>query len=285
MVFERKLMEKKSINIYTIEPPKGLVRLNLKEIWQYRDLLYILVVRNIKVRYKQTMVGFAGAIISPFFSMVIFTIIFGKLAKIPSDNIPYAIFVFSGLLYWNYFSAALNGASYSFISDAGIIQKVYFPRLILPLSTSITPIIDYTIALVILGCIMIYYHFAPALLGFLLIPVLLLITFCTATGIGLIAASLNVKYRDVSYALSFFIQILLYLTPIIYPVSIIPRQFQWLIFINPIAGVVTSARNSLLGTAPVNWTILLISFAVSFILLVLGIIYFRKAESYFADII
>jgi len=278
-------MEKKSINIYTIEPPKGLVRLNLKEIWQYRDLLYILVVRNIKVRYKQTMVGFAGAIISPFFSMVIFTIIFGKLAKIPSDNIPYAIFVFSGLLYWNYFSAALNGASYSFISDAGIIQKVYFPRLILPLSTSITPIIDYTIALVILGCIMIYYHFAPALLGFLLIPVLLLITFCTATGIGLIAASLNVKYRDVSYALSFFIQILLYLTPIIYPVSIIPRQFQWLIFINPIAGVVTSARNSLLGTAPVNWTILLISFAVSFILLVLGIIYFRKAESYFADII
>lgn len=270
---------------YEITPPKGLIRFNLKEIWQYRDLLYILIMRNIKVRYKQTIVGFAGAIISPFFSMVIFTVIFGKLAKIPSDNIPYAIFVYSGLLYWTYFSTAISGASASFVSDASIIQKVYFPRLILPLSTSITPMIDFGIAFVILCLLIVYYHFTPALLGFLLIPVLLLITFCTATGIGLIAASLNVKYRDVSSALSFFVQILLYATPIIYPVSIIPQQWQWLIYINPIAGVVTSARNSMLRTASVDWKILLLSLGVSLVLLFIGIIYFRKTEKYFADIL
>lgn len=271
--------------VYEIKPPSGLVRLNLKEIWQYRDLLYILVMRNIKVRYKQTIVGFAGAIISPFFSMVIFTVVFGKLAKIPSDNIPYAIFVYTGILYWNYFSTALNGASASFLTDAGIIQKVYFPRLILPLSTSITPMIDFAIALAFLGLLMIYYHFVPSVLGFFLIPMLLLITFCTATGIGLLVASLNVRYRDASYALSLFVQVLLYLTPIIYPVSIVPKQFQWLIFINPIAGVVTSARNSMFATAPVNWQILLISLGVSLLLLFLGIIYFRRAESYFADVL
>jgi len=280
----KKIIEENS-QYYEITPPNGLIRLNLKEIWQYKDLLYILVLRNIKVRYKQTIVGFAGAIISPFFSMIIFTLVFGKLAKIPSDNIPYAIFVYAGLLYWNYFSAALSGASTSFVAEAGIIQKVYFPRLILPLSTSITPMIDFAIAITILGLLMIYYHFTPSLLGFFLIPVLLLIIFFTATGIGLISASLNVRYRDTSYALSFIIQVLLYLTPIIYPVSIVPKQFQWLIFINPIAGVVTSARNSMLRTAPVDWFILLISLGVSFMLLVLGIIYFRKAEKYFADVI
>lgn len=271
--------------VYEIKPPSGLIRLNLKEIWQYRDLLYILVMRNIKVRYKQTIVGFAGALISPFFSMIIFTLVFGKLAKIPSDNIPYAIFVYTGILYWNYFSTALNGAGASFLTDAGIIQKVYFPRLILPLSTSITPMIDFAIALAFLGLLMIYYHFVPSVLGFFLIPMLLLITFCTATGIGLLVASLNVRYRDASYALSLFVQVLLYLTPIIYPVSIVPKQYQWLIFINPIAGVVTSARNSMFATAPVNWQILLISLGVSLLLLFLGIIYFRRAESYFADVL
>lgn len=271
--------------VYIIKPPSGLIKINLKEIWQYRDLLYILVLRNIKIRYKQTVVGFAGAIISPFFSMVIFTLIFGVLAKIPSDNIPYAIFIYSGLLYWTYFTAALNGASSSFVAEAGIIQKVYFPRLILPLSTSITPMIDFFISLVFLILLMVYYHFTPHLLGFLLLPILLIITFATATGIGLFVASLNVKYRDASYVLGVFVQALLYLTPIIYPVSIVPPAYQKLIFINPIAGVVTIARSSMLGTSKVDWNILLISLAISLVFLVLGIIYFRRMERYFADIL
>ena len=269
---------------YEITPPKGLIRFNLKEIWQYRDLLYILIMRNIKVRYKQTVVGFAGAIISPFFSMVIFTLIFGKLAKIPSDNIPYAIFVYSGLLYWTYFSTAISGASTSFVADASIIQKVYFPRLILPLSTSITPMIDFGIAFVILCLLMVHYHFTPALLGFLLIPVLLLITFCTATGIGLIAASLNVKYRDVSSALSFFVQILLYATPIIYPVTVVPARFLPIYYLNPMAGAIEAYRAVLIhGTAPTGY--LYLSGVAAVLTLLLGFWIFKRLEYKFADVV
>lgn len=280
-----KKMKKNSFDHYKIEPHDGLVQIDLKELWYYRDLLYILILRNIKVRYKQTFLGVTAAILPPFVSMVIFTVIFGKLAKIPSDNIPYAIFVYSGLLYWNYFSSALSQASSSFVADAGIIQKVYFPRLILPLSTSITPMIDFAIALVILFLISFYYHFTPHLAGILLIPILLLISFFTATGVGLISASAQVKYRDVNYAIGYLIQVLMYVTPVIYPVSIIPKKLQWIMFLNPIAGVITNARNSLLGTAPIDWKILLISLGISLVLFFIGLIYFRKAERFFADII
>jgi lipopolysaccharide transport system permease protein len=270
---------------YQIKPPNGLIRLNIKEIWDYKDLLYILIMRNIKVRYKQTIIGFAAAIVPPFTSMIVFTIFFGKIAGIPSDKIPYAIFVYSGLLYWNYFSSALSSASSSFVADAGIIQKVYFPRLILPLSTSITPMIDFSIAFVILFLVMIYYHFTPHFTGILLIPFLLLIAFLTATGIGLFAASINVKYRDVNYAIAFIVSIMLYVTPVIYPISIIPVKFQWLMYANPIAGVVTTARYSLLGTGTIDWKILFISLGISLMLFLIGIIYFRKTERFFADVI
>lgn len=279
------MADKKQTYYCEIKPPNGLIQIDLKELWSYRDLLYILIMRNIKIRYKQTIIGLAGAIVPPFASMVVFTIFFGKLAGIPSDNIPYAIFVYSALIYWNYFSSALNAASGSFISDAGIIQKVYFPRIILPLSTSITPMIDFAIALVILFLIMVYYHFTPHFMGIVLFPVLLLVSFLTATGIGLLSASLNVKYRDVNYAITFFIGVLLYVTPVIYPVSIVPVQFRWLVFANPIAGVVTTARSSLLGTNPIDWKILLISLGISIVLFIIGTIYFRKAERFFADII
>ncbi|MCL5407580.1 MAG: ABC transporter permease [Patescibacteria group bacterium] len=272
-------------NITIIRPSGGKVRLHLDEIWRYRDLIYILVMRNVKIRYKQTIVGIAGAIISPLFSMIIFTVFFGKLAKLPSDNVPYAIFVFSGLLYWNYFSTALLNVNQSFLADANIIQKVYFPRLVLPLSTSITPLVDFGIALIILCGLMVFYHFSPSFMGFLLLPVFLLIAFLTATGIGLVSASLNVRFRDVTYALSFFLQLLLYLTPIIYPVSIIPKQYQWLLFLNPMAGVVMTSRDSLLHTAPINWLFLFTSLVISLVLFLLGIIYFRRAEKSFADVL
>lgn len=270
---------------YEIKPPNGLIHLDLNELWCYRDLLYILIVRNIKVRYKQTVIGIAGAIVPPFMSMIVFTVFFGKIAGIPSDNIPYAIFVYSGLIYWNYFSSALTQASSSFVADAGIIQKVYFPRLILPLSTSITPMIDFAIALIILFVIMVFYRFNPHMIGIAIMPILLIIAFLTATGIGLLSASVNVKYRDVGYAISFFVSIMMYVTPIIYPISIIPVKYQWLMYANPIAGVVTNARYSLLGTGEVDWLVLLISFGISLILFSIGMIYFRKTERYFADII
>lgn len=271
--------------VLEIKPPKGFVKVDFKELWQHRELLYILVWRNIKARYKQTIIGASWAILSPFFSMVIYTIIFGVLAKIPSDNIPYAVFVYTGLLYWTYFSTALVGASNSLVESQHIIKKIYVPRLIFPLTNTATPLVDFLLSLLILFVLMFYFHYLPSFLGILLIPILILIAFLAATGLGLFMASINVKYRDIPFVLSFFIQVLFYVTPIIYPVSMIPARFQWLVFLNPMAGVTTIARSSLLHTVPINWLILAVSFGESMLLFFLGIAYFRKAERYFADIL
>ncbi|MEI6040059.1 MAG: ABC transporter permease [Candidatus Berkelbacteria bacterium] len=270
---------------YEIKPPKGLVHIDLKEIWAYRELLYIFVWRDIKVRYKQTAVGVMWAIFQPFFTMLIFTIFFGRFAKMPSDGVPYPIFVYAGLLLWNYFSNALSSASDSLIVSEGIIKKVYFPRLILPLSTTVTPVFDFFLALVVLFGLMIFYHFTPHFLGIILIPLLLLISLLSAWGLGVFLASVNVKYRDVRYILPFFIQIMLFLTPVIYPISIIPAKYQWLIYLNPMAGVIQTARTTLLGGGSVDWQILSMSFGISLILVIGGIYFFRKTERFFADIL
>lgn len=268
-----------------ITPPKKLVSINLPEIWRYRDLLYIFVWRDIKVRYKQTAIGVAWAIFQPFLTMLIFTIFFGRLAKIPSDGVPYPIFVYAGLLLWNYFSIALTNASDSLVLNENIIKKVYFPRLILPLSTAVTPILDFALALIVLFGLMIFYHFTPNILGLVLIPFLLLISLCSAWGLGVFLASINVKYRDVRYALPFFIQIMLFLTPVIYPVSMIPQKYQWIIYLNPMSGVIQTARTSLFGSGPIDWSILMMSFGISLLLVYAGIYYFRKTERFFADIL
>lgn len=268
-----------------IKPSKRLVRLDVGEIWRYRELLYIFIWRNIKVRYKQTFAGVGWAIFQPLITMIIFTIFFGRLAGVPSENIPYPVFVFTGLIYWNYFSTALSSASGALVENESIIKKIYFPRLIIPFSSSVTPVIDYALSLLILVALMLYYHVSPHLLGLALVPVLLLISLFTVIGIGTFLASVNVKYRDVRYVVPFFIQLLLFLTPVIYPPSIIPEKFQWLIYLNPMAGVITAARSSFLGTGPVNWWILLISLGISFFWLILGIYYFRRTEKYFSDII
>lgn len=270
---------------YEIKPSTGLTKLNLKELWQYRDLLYILVMRNIKVRYKQTIIGASWAIIQPLFTMILFTIIFSRIAKIPSDNVPYPIFVYIGLIYWNYFSTALTGANGSLIESQNIIQKVYFPRLIVPLATTVTPLIDFLLVFLILFGLFAYFHYPPNFTGLIFLPLLLLIAFFTATGIGLLVSSVNAKYRDVQYILNFFIQVLFYATPIIYPLSIIPVQFRWLMSLNPMAGVILVGKSSLLGNQPIDWRILTISFVISVILFILGSMYFRKSEQYFADIL
>ncbi len=271
-------------NIKILKPKKNFSWQDIKEVWQYRELLYFFALRDLKVRYKQTAIGVIWAILQPFLTMVVFTIFFGHFAKMPSDGIPYPIFVYTGLLLWQFFSSALGETSNCLISNQAIITKIYFPRLILPISGTITKLVDFLIASTILVGMIIYYDFSPNIIGFLILPLLLIISFLIAVSLGLILASINIKYRDVRYALPFFIQIMMFLTPVIYPASI-AGKYSWILAINPMTGVIKAARAAILGNAPINWLLLGISAAASLILLVIGLIYFKKTERYFADIV
>jgi lipopolysaccharide transport system permease protein len=269
----------------TIIRPKKLFSWNdIKEIWQYRELAYFLTWRDLKVRYKQTAIGVSWAIFQPFITMVVFSVFFGTLMKVPSDGIPYPIFVYVGLLLWTFFSSSLSDASNSIVGNQGMITKIYFPRLILPISTILTKLVDFAISTVILVGMMFYYHFTLHLIGLLILPVLILTSFMGALGGGLILASINVKYRDVRYILPFFIQLLFYVTPVIYPASI-AGKYAWIISINPMAGVIKVAQAAILGNAPINWLLLLISFTACLASLFIGVYVFKKAERFFADII
>lgn len=268
-----------------IVPPKGLVNLNWAELWRYRELLYIFVWRDVKVRYKQTAIGVLWAVFQPLATMLIFTVIFGRVAQVPSDNLPYPIFVYAGLLFWTYYLTALTNATNSLVENENIIKKVYFPRLILPVSTAITPVIDFVVSLVVLFVLMAYYHVMPHFWGIVAIPFLLITCTVAASGLGLFLASVNVKFRDVRYALPFFIQLLLYVTPVIYPLTIVPAKWQWVIYLNPMAGVITVARSLLLGGTSIEWGFVGISLASCLAILALGVAYFRKTERFFADVI
>lgn len=261
------------------------MEVNLPEIWKYRELLYIFAWRDIKVRYKQTIFGIGWAIFQPFVTMVILSVIFGRLAAVPSEGIPYPIFLYTGLLLWNYFSSALTSASDCLVSNEGIIKKVYFPRLILPLSTAVTPLVDFCFAFLVLIGMMIYFHYTPTLLGIVFLPILLLISLLSASGLGFFLASVNVKFRDVRYILPFLIQLLLYITPVIYPLSIIPEKYRWIMLLNPMTGILSFARATMLGSGSVDWLQLGFSGLISLIILFLGIVYFRKTERFFADIL
>lgn len=267
-----------------IEPRKGNLSWDLKELWRYRELLFFLVWRDIKVRYKQTVVGFGWAIIRPFLTMVVFTIFFGKVAKVPSDGFPYPIFSYSGLLLWTYFSQALSNSSDSLVGSSNLISKVYFPRIIIPLASSLSAVVDYAIASIILFLMMLYYKIFPNI-NIILLPVILVFTFLITTGMGLWLSALNVKFRDVRYVLPFFIQLLIFLTPVIYPVDFIPDRFRWLIYLNPIAGLIDAHRACILGYETLNFGLLFISLIVGIIIFATGLKYFRKTESFFADII
>lgn len=267
-----------------ISPRKTFSLKDIKELWQYRELLYFFSWRDLKVRYKQTFIGVLWAVLQPFITMVVFTIFFGKLAHLPSDGVPYPIFVYTGLLFWQFFSGALSDTSSSLIGNQSIITKVYFPRLMLPISSVITKFIDFLLSAVILAAMMIYYGYTPYLLGLLIVPILLIITFMASVGLGLFLSALNVKYRDVRYALPFLIQILLFVTPVIYPASI-AGKYSWILALNPMTGVIQAARAILLNTTPVNWVLLGISAIACFIMLLIGVIYFKKVERFFADII
>jgi lipopolysaccharide transport system permease protein len=279
------MTESKLQSAYYITPPKGLVRINWAELWRYRELFFIFVWRDVKVRYKQTILGVAWAIFQPIVTMVVFTVFFGRLGNIPSDNIPYPVFVYAGLLFWTYYQTALTNITGCLVENENIIKKVYFPRLVLPISTAITPMIDFAAAIIILFIIMGYYRYMPHFWGIVALPFLLLVSVVASSGLGLFLASMNVKFRDVRYLLPFFIQLLLYLTPVIYPISLIPEKYQALLFINPMTGVITVARTLLLGQGVINWEYIGISIASSVIIFILGLAYFRKTERFFADII
>ncbi len=224
------------------------------------------------------------AVFQPFMTMVVFTIVFGKFGKIPSENIPYPIFVYVGLLFWQFFSSTLSEVSDSLVANKSIITKVYFPRLILPLSSVVTRVVDFFVASVLLLVLMIYYGFLPHVGGLFFLPLLLLISFLSATGLGLILASINVKFRDVRYVLPFFIQLLLFVTPVIYPASMAGKYAPFLLC-NPMTGVIKTAQSVILGTSSPDWFALVFSTIFSLILFVCGFFYFKKSERYFADLV
>lgn len=268
-----------------IRPNNSLLRGNLQELWYFRDLFYFFTWRDVKVKYKQTSIGILWAVFQPFITMVIFSVFFGKFARIPSEGIPYPVFVYAGLLFWTLFSSGLTHASNSFIENERIITKVYFPRIILPISSIFTTVVDFLIASVLLFVIMGYYGYVPSINTIWLYPLLLALTVFSSLGIGLFLASLNVKYRDVRFILPFFIQLLIFVTPVIYPMGIIAEKYQWVLALNPMVGIIDAARSGILGTKELDWLMLCMSFIFSFLYALIGFLYFKKAERYFADVI
>lgn len=266
-----------------IQPEHGIAALKLADLWAYRELLYFLAWRDVKIRYKQSVLGPAWAIIQPVCTMVVFSIFFGKLGKIPSDGVPYPIFAYVALLPWQLFSQSLNLSSQSVVGGAGLITKVYFPRLIIPLSSVLASLVDFVIAFGILVILMFYYGTVPTW-GVLLLPGFILMAIFAALGVGVWLAVINVKYRDVRYALPFFTQFWLFVSPVAYPSSMVPAKWQWLYGLNPMAGVIEGFRWALLGTRPPLVTIYIAVILVA-VLFVGGIYYFRSAEKMFADVI
>lgn len=272
-----------------IVPPKKFVSIDWGELWRYRDLFLVFAWRDIAVRYKQTALGVAWAILQPLITIIIFSFIFGTLMdRTSGDDTPYPIFVCVGQILWLYFSTALNDASNSMVVNAQMIQKIYFPRIIVPATAVTTHLIDLAVASLILIVMMIYYGYKPLPVGYLLIPVLIFCSFMAALGIGLFLAAINVKYRDVRYALPFFIQIMMFLTPVIYTVKMLddhPLMKTLVIWLNPMSGVITNARAGIIGNTPFDWYSLGASLITSFVYLLFGLYYFRSTERYFADIV
>lgn len=269
--------------IVIIEPTKGWVPVNLRDLWQYRDLLYILTMRDIKVRYKQTLLGAAWAIIQPLFTMLIFTLFFGRLAGMPSDGVPYPIFAYAGLLPWTFFSNAVTNSGNSLVGNSNLITKVYFPRMIIPMASVGSGLLDFLIAFGLLVVLMFYYGVGLSI-NILMLPVLVILTALLAIGVGMWMSALNVKYRDIRYALPFLIQLGMFATPIIYPASLVPEKWRWLLFLNPFAGQIEAYRAAFFGL-PFNWFALSLSAFLTFVILFYAAFTFKRMEKSFADII
>jgi len=269
--------------LVVIEPNNGWSALDLRDVWAFRELLYFLTWRDVKVRYKQTELGVAWAIIQPLFTMLIFTLFFGRLAGVPSDNVPYPIFAFTGLLAWTFFSNAITNSGNSLVGSAHLITKVYFPRMIIPGAAVAAGLVDFAIAFVILVLMMIYYGVGITL-NILMFPVMVLLTTLLALGTGMLLSALNVKYRDVRFALPFMVQLWMYLSPVIYPTSFLPAKLRSLLLLNPMTGIIEGYRSALFGR-PFNWIALAVSTVITLILLIYSSYSFRRMEKSFADIV
>ena len=270
-------------HVTVIEPQKGWRTLDLKEIWAYRELLYVLAQRDIKVRYKQTVLGVAWALIQPLTTMLLFTLVFGRLAKIPSDGLPYPVFVYAALLPWTFFANAISTSSNSLVGQQHLISKVYFPRLIIPLSSVGTGLIDFAVSSVILLVLMIWYGVGWST-HLLAVPFLILAVIFIALGVGTFLSALTVTYRDFRYVVPFMVQFWMFATPVVYPASLFPEQWRWVLFLNPMAGLIEGFRSAFLHR-PFDWMGIGISMAVAAAVFLIGIFYFEKMERRFADII
>lgn len=267
-----------------IRPKYGLLDINWKELKEYHELLYFLALREIKIRYKQTVMGASWAVLQPLFTMIVFTLIFGGLAQMPSEGIPYALFSYSGLLLWIYFQNSLSSAGDSLVGNAPLLSKVYMPRLFIPTAPCLAGLVDYAIAMTILVAMMVYYQFVPTA-AVLLLPVIVLLTLLLAAGTGYWLSSICVKYRDVKFALPFFIQLLMFVSPVIYPTNILGENLQWVLALNPLTGLINAHRAVLLGHVPVDYVGLGISAAITILVFISGVLYLRRTEKYFADLV
>ncbi len=276
---------KAAVQTTIIKPPSGWSALNLRDLWNYRELIYFMTWRDLKVRYKQTLLGASWAIIKPLLTMVVFTIFFGNLAGVPSDGVPYPIFSFTGLLPWELFATALAVASRSLVQNRHMITKIYFPRMILPISSVLAGLVDFFIAFLVLAAMMVYYQIKPTS-DIWTLPLFLLLAMITALGVGLWLSAMNVLYRDINYITPFLVQFWMFITPIAYGSSLVPEEWQVIYSLNPMVSVVEGFRWALLGTSQGAPSItLVVSTAVAVLLLITGLIYFRRTERLFADMV
>lgn len=268
-----------------IEPSRGWVSLKLRELWEYRELLYFLTWRDVKVRYKQTVLGAAWAIIQPFFTMVVFSLFFGNLAKIPSDGIPYPIFSYAALVPWTFFANGMSQSSNSLVGAANLIKKIYFPRLVIPISAVVSGVVDFALAFIVLLGMMLVYGIVPTI-NVIFLPLLLLLAFVTALGVGMWLSAMNVQFRDVRYTVPFLTQFWMFATPIAYPSSLIQNDLLRTIYgINPMTGVIEGFRWALLNTDTAPGPMVIVSSLAAVALLVSGAFYFRRMEKTFADVV
>ena len=268
-----------------IQPTYGWTSLNLRGLWEYRELLYFLAWRDVKIRYKQTALGMAWAVLQPFLAMLLFSIFLGKLARMPSDNAPYPLFAFAALVPWTFFANSLTQASNSLVGSADLIKKVYFPRLIVPISVVLGGLPDFALSFLVLLIMMAYYRRYPPLSLLVWLPLLVILVMVTVLGVGLLLSALNVKYRDVRYVVTFLTQIWMFATPVFYPSSLLPPHWRLVYSINPMVGVVDGFRWALLGRASAPELSIIISAASALIIWVIGLFYFRRMEETFADVV
>ncbi|MCM8809508.1 MAG: ABC transporter permease [Candidatus Omnitrophica bacterium] len=267
-----------------IKPKKRLEAIDLKEIYEYRELLFFLIWKDIKVKYKQTIFGIGWAILQPLFMMTIFTIFFGKFAKIPSDNIPYPIFSYTGLIVWSYFANSLIFATNSVVEHQKIITKIYFPKILLPLSSVLSHLVDFFFSFIVLVIFLIFYKI-PITKNLIYFPIFLFIAVITSFSVSLYLSALNVYYRDIRYVMNFLIQVWFFLSPIVYPVSVIPEKFRLIYSLNPMVGVIEGTRWSLIGKEISSLNIMWLSLIIIFIFFIVGFYFFKNMERTFADVV